>query len=217
MNRWYCKKCGTESGCDICSRCGRKLPGTAMRDVWRVYRVPLSDTASWKTAFIVLLAAALGMLLFLVIGESLLGDPTRALQLFTNGTAAACLMTVPAGLSLQFFLFVLQGREILVYCLDPRGAHMQTWHKAGRVRSWARLQRPREQDAVPDESGEMSVLSQTRTVLWSDVRAVTLMPARGEIRLFSSSRLAPFILRLPDEEYENAERLVKKNCRKVLQ
>ncbi len=206
-----------DSRSDICSQCGKKLPGTVMRDIWRVYRVPLSDTASWKTAFIVLLTASVGMFILLFLGETLLADTSRALQLFTNGIAAGCLMLTPVGLILQFLLFLLQGREILVYCLDGRGAHMQTWHRAGRLRSWARLQRSHEKDAIPDESGGMTLLSQTRTVLWSDVRSVTLMPARGEIRLFSSSRLAPFTLRLPDEEYENAERLVKKYCRKVLQ
>ncbi len=140
-----------------------------------------------------------------------------ALRILSNGNAAGCLMILPAGLVLQFLLFFIQGREILVYCLDPRGAHMQTWHKPGRLRSWSRLQRAHEEDAIPGGMNGMSLLSQTRSVLWGDVRAVTLMPARGEIRLFSSSRLAPFTLSLPDEEYETAERLVKKHCHKILQ
>lgn len=205
-----------DSPSDTCPQCGKKLPGTVMRDIWRVYRVPLGDTASWKTAFILLLAASVGMFFILFLGETLLADTEAALRLFSNGTAAGCLMILPAGLAFQFLLFLLQGREILVYCLDPRGAHMQTWHKAGRIRSWVRLQRSHESDAIPS-GGEMSLLSQTRSILWNDVHSVTLMPARGEIRLYSSSRLAPFILRLPDEEYEIAERLVKKYCRKVLQ
>ena len=217
MNQWYCKKCGVNSPGNICSRCGKKLPGNIMRDIWQVYRVPLSDTASWKTAFIVLLSASLIMLFFLLLGESVRGDPSQALRLFSNGTAATCLALVPAGLLCQFILFALQGQEVLVYCLDSDGAHVQTWHKAGRLRSWARFQRAHQQDAVPDGSGGMTLLSQRRTVLWGDVRSVTLMPARGEIRLFSSSRLAPFILRLTNDEYENAEHLVKKACRKVMQ
>ncbi len=206
-----------DSRSDTCPQCGRKLPGTVMRDIWRVYRVPMSDTASWKTAFAVLLTASVGMFILLFLGESLLGGTSRALALFSNGTAAGCMMLLPVGLLLQFLLFLIQGREILVYCLDSGGAHMQTWHKAGRLRSWARLQRSHEKEALPQDNGEMSLLSQTRSILWRDVRSVTLMPARGEIRLFSSSRLAPFTLRLPDEEYETAERLVKKYCRKVMQ
>ena len=202
---------------EICAQCGRKLPGTVMRDVWRVYRVPMSDTAAWKTVFIVLLIVSVGMFAILFLGETLLGDISRALKLFTNGTAAGCMMILPAGLALQFLLFLVQGREILVYCLDSRGAHMQTWHRSGRLRSWARLQRAHEEDAIEGDLDDMSLLSQVRSILWNDVRAVTLMPARGEIRLYSSSRLAPFTLRLPDEEYETAQRLVKKYCHKILQ
>ena len=216
MNQWYCKKCGVNNPDSICSRCGKKLPGNIMRDIWQVYRVPLSDTASWKTAFIVLLCASLIMLFFLFMWETA-KDPGKALSLFSNGTAAACLALVPVGLLCQFILFALQGQEVLVYCLDSDGAHVQTWHKAGRLRSWARFQRAHQQDAVPDGSGGMTLLSQRRSILWNDVRSVALLPARGEIRLFSSSRLVPFILRLTNDEYENAEHLVKKACRKVMQ
>ena len=189
MNQWYCKKCGVNSPGSICSRCGKKLPNNIMRDIWRVYRVPLSDTASWKTAFVVLLSASLIMLFFLFMWETA-KDPGKALSLFSNGTAAACLALVPVGLLCQFILFALQG---------------------------ARFQRAHQQDAVPDGSGGMTLLSQRRSILWNDVRSVALLPARGEIRLFSSSRLVPFILRLTNDEYENAEHLVKKACRKVMQ
>ena len=103
MNQWYCKKCGVNSPGSICSRCGKKLPNNIMRDIWRVYRVPLSDTASWKTAFVVLLSASLIMLFFLFMWETA-KDPGKALSLFSNGTAAACLALVPVGLLCQFIL-----------------------------------------------------------------------------------------------------------------
>ena len=62
----------------------------------------------------------------------------------------------------------------------------------------------------------MSAVSQVRHIRWADVDQLIFKPDRGEILLFSSPRLAPFILRLPPEEYDDAERFVKKYCKKIL-
>ena len=217
MIRWYCKKCGLDSESETCPQCGKKLSGTTLRDIWQVYRVPLSDLCAWKNAFLTLLLLALILVLILFIGGLLLENVEESLKALVNGSGAAVFMLIPAGLALLLAVFVLQGRETLVYCLDAKGAHMQTWHAPGRIRCWARLQAFHPEDIVDNPDGTSVLLSQTRHILWGDVRDVVFAPARGEIRLFSSLRLAPFVLRLPPDEYDTAERMVKKTCRKVLQ
>ena len=217
MIRWYCKKCSLDSDSDTCPQCGKKLSGTALRDIWQVYRVPLSDLCAWKNAFLTLLLFALLLVLILFIGGFLLGNVEESLTALVNGSGAAILLLIPAGLALLLAAFILQGRETLVYCLDSKGAHMQTWHAPGRVRCWARMQAYHPEDIVDNPDGTSILLSQTRHILWADVQDVVFAPARGEIRLFSSLRLAPFVLRLPPDEYDIAERMVKKTCRKALQ
>ena len=217
MIRWYCKKCSLDSDSDTCPQCGKKLSGNALRDIWQVYRVPLSDLCAWKNAFLTLLLFALLLVLILFIGGFLLGNVEESLTALLNGSGAAILLLIPAGLALLLAAFILQGRETLVYCLDSKGAHMQTWHAPGRVRCWARMQAYHPEDIVDNPDGTSILLSQTRHILWADVQDVVFAPARGEIRLFSSLRLAPFVLRLPPDEYDIAERMVKKTCRKALQ
>lgn len=217
MIRWYCKKCGQDSDTEICSQCGKKLSGATLRDLWTVYRVPLSDLCAWKNAFLFLLILALVMTVILFIGEFLLSNAEEALKMSVSGPVAAVFLLIPLGLLLLCFGFLLQGRETLVYCLDSRGAHMQTWHEAGRLRCWARLQAWHPEDIVENPDGSAVLLSQTRHLMWADVREVVFAPARGEIRLYSSLRLAPFVLRLPPDEYDTAERMVKKTCRKAIQ
>ncbi len=217
MIRWYCKKCNLDSDTELCPQCGKKLSGTTLRDIWRVYRVPLSDLCAWKNSFLTLLIFVLVLLLVLFLGEFLLSSAEEALKMLVNGPGAVVFLLLPAGMAMLFLLFALQGRETLVYCLDSRGAHMQTWHEPGRIRCWARMQAYRPEDIVDNPDGSSILLSQTRHLLWADVREVDFAPVRGEIRLFSSLRLAPFVLRLPPNEYDTAERMVKKTCRKVIQ
>ena len=216
MINWYCSKCGRNNPEAVCASCGKKLSPGSMRDVWRVYRTPLSDGAAWKSALTLLLIASLICMVFLFLWQSSLSGFAGALPMLTDGTAASVFMLIPCGLVCLFFFLSLQGREILVYCLDGQGAHMQTWHESGRIRSWARLQRYEAESASVQEDGSSMVLSQTRRLLWADVREVRFMPARGEIHLFSGPRLFPYILRLPPEEYDSAETMVKKHCRKAL-
>ena len=216
MINWYCSKCGRNNADSVCTGCGKKLSAGSMRDVWHVYRTPLSDGSAWKSALALLFIASFLCMAFLFLWQSALSGFAGALPLLTNGTAAAVFLLIPAGLVCLFFALSLQGREILVYCLDTQGAHMQTWHAEGRIRSWARLQRYHAEDAAMQEDGSSMVLSQTRHILWPDVRAVHFLPSRGEIHLFSGPRLFPYILRLPTQEYDAAETMVKKNCRKAL-
>ena len=215
MIRYFCKKCNAESASPVCSRCGRKLPAGMMRDVWRVWRVPLSDGGTWLGALKVtfLLAALLFLLVF--GAEALLSGTDRVMALLSSGLPGVICALIPVSLLLTLLFLALQGREILVYALDVQGAHVQVWHAASRIRCWARLQSARLEEAVPQQDGGALLLSQVRHMLWKDVRQVRYAPRKGEIRLYHTPRLAPMVLRLPAEEYETAEALVKKYCKGI--
>ena len=216
MITWYCSKCARNNPEALCTACGRKLSPGAMRDVWRVYRTPLGDGAAWKSALVLLAVVSFVCLAVLFLWQAALSGFSGALPVLTNGTAAWVFALIPAGLLCLFIALSLQGREILVYCLDAQGAHMQTWHEAGRIRSMARMQAAKAQNASVQEDGSSMILSQTRHLLWTDVKSVRFLPAKGEIHLFSGPHIVPYILRLPPEEYDSAETMVKKHCRKAL-
>ncbi len=216
MIRYYCRKCGIDNAEAECRQCGKKLPAAVMRDIWRVYRIPLTDLGAWKSAFLILLCCAAAVLLLILVWETAAGGLNAALRLFSGGLALRLALIVPAGLAAVLLFRALQGRETLVFSLDAQGAHMQTWHDAGRLKSWARLQRAHQEDAAEQQDGSLLLQSQTRHLLWSDVKRLLFQPDRGEIRLFHARHAAPMVLRLPPEEYDNAELLVKKYCKKLL-
>lgn len=215
MTRYYCKKCGVDSPGDICPSCGKKLPANTLRNVWRVYHTPAADFNCYRSAFAAL-GTAVGLaeltLLILSFVDTSSGGPAAFI---TSGAFLSALAILPAGLILTAVFLALQGREILDYSLDGRGAHLRALQASGRIRSYSRLQTA-PVGTLEDQGTGMRAVSQIRHIRWADVSQLIFRPERGEILLFSSSRLAPFILRLPPEEYDDAERFVKKYCKKIL-
>ncbi len=214
MTRYFCKKCGTDSLSDVCPSCGKKLPANTLRNVWRVYRTPASDMNSYRSAFFALSIAvilALGILILISFLDAGAGGPAAFI---TSGAFIAVLMILPLGMILTAVFLSLQGKEILDYSLDARGAHLRSLQGPGRFRSWARLQTAPLREI--DGGNGMTAVSQIRHIAWTDVRDLAFRPGRGEILLYSGGHLAPFILRLPPEEYDDAEKYVKKYCKKLL-
>ena len=213
MIRYYCKKCGTENDEPVCCRCGKKLPGSVMRDVWQVWRLPLSDGSVWMGVLSVLCLVAVLMLLTLAGMTFALSGAAAVGQLFSSALPSWIAAVIPAGLALALITLALQGREALVYAVDVQGAHVQTWHPASRLRCWARLNSARGEAVITQPDGGEMILSGTRHTLWQDVRRVKYLPARGEIRLYHLPHVYPLTLRLPGEEYPACEALIKKFCK----
>lgn len=215
MTRYYCKKCGVDSPGEICPSCGKKLPAGTLRNVWRVYHTPVTDLNSYRSVFAALgTAVVLAEMTLLILSfiDTSSGGPAAFI---TSGAFLSALAILPAGLIVTAVFLALQGREILDYSLDGRGAHQRSLQAAGRIRSYSRLQTA-PLTVLEDQGTGMSAVSQVRHIRWADVNQLIFKPDRGEILLFSSPRLAPFILRLPPEEYDDAERFVKKYCKKIL-
>lgn len=213
MTGYYCEKCNILCSGRQCTKCGKNLPSAAYRDVWHVVRVPASDGIVWKPVLLVLLSVTVLLLVFTAV-FCLMNQSVGAL--LSEGTVPVILSVIPAGIILTLIVLVMQGREDLWYTLESTGAREQTWHRPSRLHSWSRLQTYRAEDACSQPDGTMLTLSKEKAISWKDVCQVKLQPNKGRILLYHTPHVAPLTLRIPAEEYNEAEALIKKVCKKVL-
>lgn len=209
----YCKRCKMESPGDVCQGCGKRATAASQRDVWSVASVPLADGRAWRGAVWTLLTVA-ALLLILIFGlEYLVSGGLITAQLWQGALPKMIFALVPLGLLLTFLFLFLQGREVIVYVLDPQGAHLQTWHQPGKIKSWARLQSADPNKNVPQQDGTVMHLSQERHLMWQDVQSVKYRPGSAAIYIYHTPHCAPMILKLPAQEYELAAAYVGKYCK----
>lgn len=174
--------------------------------------MPSADTGAWRSAVGALLSVTVLLLVGLLLTERL----TSTAQQFSTSSISLISAVAIAGVIgalLVVAAFSLQGREEIRYILDMEGAHMQTWYRASRLHSWARLQRSQMQSTVPSRDGAKYIKAEERHLRWQDIIDINYSPSSGTIRLYRTPHLAPFVLRIPPEEYEMAEALVKKHTR----
>ena len=209
----YCKRCKIESPGEFCQQCGKRLSPQSQRNLWSVSARPLADGRIWRGAALALLTVT-ALLMLLVFGlEYIMGGNGRTANLWQGGVPRMILALPLLGIGVTFLFLALQGEEVSVYFLDKDGAHLQTWHKPSRVKSWARLQSADRTRDVPQQDGTIMHLSQERHMLWKDVQAVKYLPNRAAIRLYHTPHCAPLVLKLPSDEYEQARKYVEKNCK----
>ncbi len=210
----YCKKCKLDSEGTVCTSCGKRASAAGVRDVWRIVRVPGADAGTWRSVAGGVLLAALLLGGGLVLLERL--QSTQAdFELHVSGILSAVAILAAVCFLLAGALLMLQGREEIRYTLDMTGAHSQTWHRASYLRSWARLQSARMETAILSRDGSKYVVSEERHIRWQDIHEIKYVPSAGMIKLYHVRHLAPFILRIPDEEYDTAEAIVKKHAKIV--
>ncbi len=209
----YCKRCKLESPGENCRQCGKHATAAAQRDVWSIASVPLADGRTWKSIAIALCSVAM-LLTAVIFGLEAMVSPADKVARLWGGTLPRMIFLIlPLGLLLSFLFLLMQGREVIVYVLDPQGAHLQTWHQPSRLKSWARLQSSDPASNVPQQDGTVMHLSQERHLMWTDVQAVRYKPRSAAIYLYHTPHLAPMVLKLPPEEYETATRYVGKYCK----
>lgn len=206
----YCKKCKTESAGSVCQTCGKRAPAALVRDVWRTVRVPAADSAAWRSVITALLFVTALLFLLIFGAERLMSARTKFDQVFSSPLLTYVLGVPFIGVLAAFLVFSMQGREEVRYSLDTAGAHTQTWHRASRIRSLARLQSPRMDEALEAQDGARYIMADERHMLWQDVNEIKYSPASGTIRLYHTPHLAPMTLRIPPDEYDTAEAIVKK-------
>lgn len=209
----YCKSCKQESPGSGCPICGRRPSASAVRDVWSIPLLPVAEGRTWLSALLALLGAA-GLLILLIFGlELLFSGSERTVNLWQGNLLSLILLIIPLGLLLTGLFLIFQGKETALYILDHQGAHLQTWHKPSRLRSWARLQSADPLKDMTWEDGSVMRLSQERHILWGDVQSVKYSPRGSSIFLYHTPHCAPFVLRLPPSEYESAASYVAKYCK----
>ena len=213
MIKSYCSRCKQESTGENCQICGKHAAANAQQDVWSIDVVPLSDGRIWRGILLTLLGVAV-LLFVLIFGlEAVFAGNAGMASLGEGRIPQMILLLVPVGLLLSFAALSLQGRETHVYVLDKNGAHLQTWHAPGRLKSWARLQSYDSQRNFPMEDGGALHLAQEWHLLWKDVEKIDPQPAKACILLYQNSRLAPMVLRLPPDEFELAIYWVQRHCK----
>lgn len=209
----YCKHCKAESPGDTCQTCGRRATANAQRNVWSAAFQPLTDGRVWKGVLLTLAVVA-GLAFLVLIGvDALLLGPSGASRVMQGNLPALIFALLPIGLLAAFLCLYFQGKEILVYVLDPQGAHLQTWHEPSRKKSWARLQTADPSLNVQNQNGGMMHLAQERHMVWQDVQSVKYRPQSCTILLYHTPHCAPMVLRLPQNEYELAAAYVAKYCK----
>ena len=202
-----------ESPGDTCRGCGKRAAASAQRDVWSIASVPLADGRAWRGVLYTLLGVV-ALLLILIFGlETMLSGNVKAAQLWGSALPQLIFAILPVGLLAAFLCLLAQGREVIVYVLDPQGAHLQTWHTPSRIKSWARLQSADPEKDVPQQDGSVMHLSQERHMIWGDVQSVRYKPGHAVIYLYHTPHCAPMVLRLPAEEYDLAAAYVGKYCK----
>lgn len=208
----YCKRCGMESPGDVCSGCGKRAAAASQRDVWSIAALPVTDARIWRGALLTLLTVA-ALLLLVIFGMEALQGGGRAVLLWRGTLPRLILAVVPLGLAVVFLFLAVQGREVNVYFLDPKGAHQQTWHTPQKWKSWARLQSADPRKNILQQDGSVMHLSQERHLMWQDVQSVQYKPASASICIYHTPHCAPLVLRLPAEEYDLAAAYVGKYCK----
>ena len=208
----YCKKCKIESEGAVCQQCGKRAPSSNVRDVWRTVRVPGADAGAWRSAIGILSFTVILLLAVLLLAERF-GSSAQNFSASVGTLISAVAVAGVIGLLIVLAAFALQGREEIRYILDMEGAHMQTWYRASRIHAWARLQRANMSAAIQSRDGSRYIKAEERHLLWQDINEIGYSPSTGTIRLYRAPHLAPFVLRIPPEEYEMAEALIKKHTK----
>ena len=181
--------------------------------MWSIVSVPLADGRTWKSILLTLLGVVALLTVVLFGLEGMMSDSAKVGRLWGSTVPRVIFLVVPVGLLLSFLFLMAQGRETVVYVLDPQGAHLQTWHPPSRIKSWARLQSADPDQNIPQQNGSVMHLSQERHMMWADVQSVRYSPRTASISIYHTPHLAPMVLKLPPEEYEMAAAYVGKYCK----
>lgn len=208
----YCKKCKIESEGGVCQQCGKRAPASAVRDVWRTVRVPSADTGTWRSAVAALSCIIMLLAVGLLVAERF-SSSAQGFSASVGGLISAIAIAGVIGLLIMLAALSLQGREEIRYILDTDGVHMQTWYRASHLHAWTRLQHSGMKSAIQSRDGSKYIKAEERHLIWRDIDEINYSPSTGTIRLYRTPHLAPFVLRIPPEEYEMAESLIKKHTK----
>ncbi len=210
MTGYYCEKCKRLSPERQCTACGKSLAGNTYRNIWTVVRVPASDVLIWRKVLLYLLVLDVLVFLAVLIGSLFTGKVEQALS---SNAIAVILSVYPAGLLITLIGLILQGREDIWYTLENDNVRMQVWYRSSHIHSWSRLQSYSARSNCPQPDGIVLTPQKERILPWSELTGFKVQARLGRIWLYHHGAFAPMILRIPAEEFDRAEALVRKACK----
>ena len=183
----YCKKCSREvDPGEICPICGTSLPKTATHAAWVVERRPVADWMCWNAVMRWLLPAGLVVLLLGLSMEWVAGGVQAVEDLFRGGFPLTLGILLCAVIALVFLALLLQGKELMDYVIDSRGAHVTRYlPNPTPLKLIARMKSPRRMaDVSPDAEVPILRLDE-RDLPWRAVARVQLWPEKCYILFYA--------------------------------
>lgn len=203
MHVFYCKKCKADSATPVCEHCGAPIASLNHNErfKWRMRRLPVADVLAIGAALRILLFTVMALLLALFIGELIFAaDKQAALRMFTaSGVLPWALIALGGGAALALAVLALQGREDILYVLDNRGAHLQTWIAPSRIKCYARFLPYESYNITPDPEGNPGIPVFESHLLWEDVARFEIRRRAGRIDLYRPSGFR-FLSLYPERE-----------------
>lgn len=207
----YCRKCKQENPGTVCPLCGNPVAPGSQRDIWNFSLLPVSDGRIWSGILKTLLGVAAFAFAVAMGMEYVYGGANGMNALLDSSFPALTVLVLPLGLAVSFFFLLAQGKEDHVYVLDPKAAHVQVWHEKTWIKCLARLQTAVGGQDQQREDGTLMHVSQERHFMWQDLNAVRYCPEKGQILLYYSAHCGPFVLRVPQDEFETAANYVARH------
>lgn len=214
----YCKKCKAEvSVGDSCPRCGGKLTKTGERLSFVVERALVADWFSWNAMLRVVVPVVGLVLLVTVVIEGLAEGSAGVQAVFVQGFFWMLMSALGVLLLITLCLLLLQGREVVRYVLDGKGAHAYTYVKHPHaLQLYARLMTPQAVEALqaeaPEAIGDSLIFIRRADLLWAETKRARFWPETRTVLLYKPSFWQALCIRCGDAEYEEAEAFV---CQKL--
>jgi len=181
----YCKKCQQEvDAAEVCPYCGTKLGRNAAHAAWCLERTPVRDWMCWNAVMRLLLPAALVVLILALILEGLSGGIGAVEKLLSSGFLGVLLILLATIMGIVLVILALQGRELVDYVVDNRGAHITRY--LPHPTPLKLLARGKSPALMRQTEGTPEVLKVGETgIAWRDVARVQLWPEKCMILLYA--------------------------------
>lgn len=212
----YCRKCKADAPMgEVCPRCGGKLTKTGERLSIEIKRIPVTDWFSWNAMLRIVVPVVALVLFTTVLLEGLAEGAAGVQAVFVQGFFWTLMGAFGLLLLFTLCLLLLQGREVVRYTLDAKGAHAYTYVPEHRVLPlYARMATPQAvaalQADVPEANPPGMMYIKRADVLWADTKRARFWPETQTILLYRPSFWQVLCIRCDVADYEEAEAFVLK-------
>lgn len=200
-------------------RCGAKLTRGGERLAFSQTRMPATDWFCWNAMLRVVVPVIALVLIAIMAIQAAAEGVQGMLVVFTQGFFGVLLAALGALLLLTLALLVLQGKEMVCYQLDAKGAHAATYVRSGRpLALYARLTTPEAVQALqveaPQPAPEGWLYLRSTHVAWASVRRAGTWPETRTLLLYAPAFWLAIAIRCDEGVYAEAEAYMRKKAPK---